>query len=166
VASCYFVHSGGVYSSMSLVNPSTLIRVDGKRAYRSLGDDPGFVAYFRSASPIDMMSKPNIGSRSAERMAGVFYPPRGSAGQMQISDRVTRDSDALDETMTVNWVLHEHPEAKPAFERLLIDLPFEGCDCLDEVAWRHGLESRELLEQLQRAIDAPAESPAVHAALN
>ena len=60
----------------------------------------------------------------------------------------------LDERMTVNRVLHEHPDAQAAFERLFINVPLEGCSCLDEVAWRHGMDSRELLEQLEQTIVA------------
>ena len=58
----------------------------------------------------------------------------------------------LQETMTVNHVLRQHPSAASVFRRLFISIPFEGCDCLDEVAWRHGMESRELLSQLEEAL--------------
>ncbi len=85
---------------------------------------------------------------------------------MPTSDRRAWDSDALDDTMTVNRVLHEHPETKAVFDRLSISSPIEGCECLDEVAWYRGMESRELLEQLRRVIDATTEPPAVHAALS
>lgn len=37
------------------------------RAYRSLVEDPGFVSYFRSASPIDVIGLLNIGSRPVKR---------------------------------------------------------------------------------------------------
>jgi len=37
------------------------------RAYRSLVEDPGFVTYFRSASPIDVIGLLNIGSRPVKR---------------------------------------------------------------------------------------------------
>ncbi|MBI3088429.1 MAG: hemerythrin domain-containing protein [Candidatus Omnitrophica bacterium] len=58
----------------------------------------------------------------------------------------------LDECMTVNRVLHEYPMTQGVFERFLINLPFEGTDCLDEVAWRHGMDSEEFLKQLERVI--------------
>ena len=56
-----------------------------------------------------------------------------------------------DETMTVNRVLQEMPSTRPVFERLFINIPMEGCHCLDEVAWRHGMKSQELLAQLEDA---------------
>jgi iron-sulfur cluster repair protein YtfE (RIC family) len=73
-----------------------------------------------------------------------------------LSPGASRDRIALpfDETATVNRVIHEFPETKPVFERRFINIPAEGCDCLDEVAWRHGMEARELIEHLERAIRA------------
>jgi hemerythrin-like domain-containing protein len=62
----------------------------------------------------------------------------------------------LDETMTVNRIVHEFPRTRLVFEKLFINIPTEGCGCLDEVAWRHGMEARELLENLERAIGACA----------
>ena len=58
----------------------------------------------------------------------------------------------LNEMMTVNRVVQEYPRTKPVFERFFINVPFEGCHCLDEVAWRHGMESKELLSQLEDAL--------------
>jgi hypothetical protein len=37
-------------------------------------------------------------------------------------------------------------------ERLFINVPYEGYDCLDEVAWRRGLDCRQLLVVLEEAI--------------
>ena len=61
----------------------------------------------------------------------------------------------LHETMTPNRIVHQYPQAHAIFDDLLISLAFEGCDCLDEVAWRHGMESRELLAKLEQAIRPP-----------
>ena len=58
----------------------------------------------------------------------------------------------LHECMTVNRIVHDYPTTKPVFERFFVSIPYEGCDCLDEVAWRHGMESQELLDQLEQAI--------------
>lgn len=58
----------------------------------------------------------------------------------------------FDETMTVNRIVHQFPETAPVFRRLFVNILCEGSDCLDEVAWRHGLESRELLANLERVI--------------
>ena len=61
-------------------------------------------------------------------------------------------SSRLDEVMTVNRVVQQFPRTKTVFERLFINVPMEGCSCLDEVAWRHGMESGELLAHLEEAI--------------
>ena len=58
----------------------------------------------------------------------------------------------LDETMTVNRVIQSFPRTRPIFERLFINIPMEGCSCLDEVAWRHGMEAQDLLKTIERAI--------------
>lgn len=70
----------------------------------------------------------------------------------------------LDETMTVNWVIQECPCTQPVFRRLFVNVPFEGTSCLDEVAWRHGMESRELLELLEAAMagNGPHDTLHVH----
>lgn len=62
------------------------------------------------------------------------------------------------ETMTVNRVLLEHPRTLPVFKRLFVSIPYEGCDCLDEVAWRHGMETRELIALLEHAASEATES--------
>ncbi|MBI4003789.1 MAG: hemerythrin domain-containing protein [Candidatus Omnitrophica bacterium] len=64
----------------------------------------------------------------------------------------TGRSPHLEETMTVNRVMQQYPQARGVFERLFVNVPYEGCTCLDEVAWRRGLESRELLERLEQVI--------------
>jgi len=55
----------------------------------------------------------------------------------------------LSETMTVREVLRRHPIMRGVFRGLFIDSRYEGYDCLDEVAWRHGMEIRELLSRLE-----------------
>ncbi len=56
------------------------------------------------------------------------------------------------EVMAVNQVLREFPATKRVFDRLFVNAPFEGCDCLDEVAWRRGMEAQDLIHKLQEAI--------------
>jgi len=58
----------------------------------------------------------------------------------------------LSETMTVGEVVTRYPAAGPALDRLFIDQRFERYDCLDEVAWHHGMESQELLAQLEEEL--------------
>lgn len=63
-------------------------------------------------------------------------------------------SRRLDEAMTVNRVVQGCPATRGVFERFFINVPVEGCACLDEVAWRHGLDTRELLQNLEDAISS------------
>ncbi len=58
----------------------------------------------------------------------------------------------LDECMTVNRVVQAFPRTKEVFERLFVNVPLEGCACLDEVAWRHGMTSEELVKILEGTI--------------
>ena len=60
----------------------------------------------------------------------------------------------LQETMTINRIVHEFPATRPVLEGLFVNIPAEGCQCLDEVAWRHGMESEELLKTLEETIAA------------
>ena len=60
----------------------------------------------------------------------------------------------IDEVMTVNRIVQQFPCTKLVFQRLFINIPLEGCTCLDEVAWRHGMESRELLNSLETVIQS------------
>ena len=59
---------------------------------------------------------------------------------------------AVDAAMTINRIVHEFPSTKPVFDRFSINVPLEGCTCLDEVAWRHGMEAEELLRRLEAVI--------------
>ena len=65
----------------------------------------------------------------------------------------------IDETMTVNRIVQKFPRTKPVFDRFFVSIPVEGCTCLDEVAWCHGMDSQELLESLERAIGTRRLSP-------
>ena len=56
------------------------------------------------------------------------------------------------EDMTVHYVTARYPATQRVFDSLGIHDVAEGYDCLDEVAWRHGMESWELLAHLERVI--------------
>ena len=58
----------------------------------------------------------------------------------------------LHEDMTVNRIIRQHPETLPFFNKLFINIALEGPDCLNEVAWRHGVECRDLLVELEALI--------------
>ena len=70
---------------------------------------------------------------------------------MVTEESLNRAGD-LDETMTVNRIVRAFPCTRKVFERLFINSSLEGCACLDEVAWSHGMESRELLDALEVAV--------------
>ena len=61
-------------------------------------------------------------------------------------------SVSLREEMTVNHVLHTYPQTKTLLERLFINVPYKGYDCLDEVAWRRGMDCCQLLLLLEETI--------------
>ncbi|MBI3087316.1 MAG: hemerythrin domain-containing protein [Candidatus Omnitrophica bacterium] len=85
---------------------------------------------------------------------------RLSAGQEPgAAEPAPTETPALNEVMTVNRIVKEFPRTQRVFEHLFINIPYEGCDCLDEVAWRHGMDSRELLERLETVI---SERPAAN----
>ncbi len=91
----------------------------------------------------------------AEEEAALFpLLERALAGQEPVggAQQPAPPRAPLDETMTVNGVVDKFPNTRRVFEGLFVSIPFEGCTCLDEVAWRHGIESRELLERLERVV--------------
>lgn len=60
--------------------------------------------------------------------------------------------------MAVNRILREFPATKRVFDSLFVNVPFEGYDCLDEVAWRRGMEAEDLIDQLEAVISSPGEA--------
>jgi hypothetical protein len=54
---------------------------------------------------------------------------------------------AVDDRMSLNSFIHLYPWTKPAFEQIL-SLPAEGCDSLEEIAWRRGTDPQALIAQL------------------
>ena len=56
-------------------------------------------------------------------------------------------------SMSANEVMRVFPETKPVFARHGVTCGCEGCDCLDELAWRRGLNSDALLEELRAAAE-------------
>ncbi len=89
----------------------------------------------------------------AEEEAELFPILERVLGAQEVLDSPKQEPSApIDETMTVNRIVHLFPRTKPVFERLFVNVPMEGCDCLDEVAWRHGMDSRELLGDLEKVI--------------
>jgi len=63
--------------------------------------------------------------------------------------------------MSMNEVLARYPQTAPFFRQAGISRTWEGHECLDELAWRHGLGVTQLIGQLQHAADAAAKRPVV-----
>ena len=52
--------------------------------------------------------------------------------------------------MSPNAITHRYPQVSGLFDQLHVDRQQEGCDSLDELAWRRGMNVAELLAELQR----------------
>lgn len=65
--------------------------------------------------------------------------------------------NSLIEEMTVNQVMRIYPATRRVFDALFISSAFEGYECLDEVAWKHGMETFELIAPLRAAIELSPE---------
>ena len=57
--------------------------------------------------------------------------------------------------MSANAVMKVFPATRRVFEKHGVTCGCEGCDCLDELAWRRGLEAKELVKELQQAAAEP-----------
>jgi hypothetical protein len=65
---------------------------------------------------------------------------------------VAHGTEAISSSMSVNEILQRFPQTMPLFERLHINRLQEGYESVDEVAWHHGLDLSQLLEQLQQTV--------------
>jgi len=63
--------------------------------------------------------------------------------------------------MSANAVMKAFPATRAVFEKQGVRCGCEGCECLDELAWRRGLDAKALVEELQLAAEEAAlEEPA------
>ena len=90
----------------------------------------------------------------AEEEAGLFPILERVLGEREASAPTapSATTERIEEEMTVNRVVQRFPNTRPVFERLFVNIQMEGCTCLDEVAWRHGMDSRELLQALEASV--------------
>jgi len=65
----------------------------------------------------------------------------------------------ITEQMSANAVMTQFPSTKPVFEKYGIHCGCDGCDCLDELAWRHGIDAGELVDELQGVISSDVTPP-------
>lgn len=61
----------------------------------------------------------------------------------------------ITEGMSVNAIVRTYPETARVFAQHGIYCGVDACDCLDELAWRHGLDVAQLLPELRAAVQAP-----------
>jgi hypothetical protein len=62
---------------------------------------------------------------------------------------------AITSSMSVNAIVQRYPRTRPVFEQLCVNRPREGYESVDEVAWRHGMDVSQVLEQLRQAAAFP-----------
>ena len=53
-------------------------------------------------------------------------------------------------SMSANAVTRRYPETEALFDRLQIDRYVEGYETLEELAWRHGVDVAQFIQQLRR----------------
>jgi len=96
---------------------------------------------------------PRLRRHMAEEEVGLFPAIEEILGdQEESSAQESSPAVKLHEEMTVNHILHTYPQTKLLLERLFINVPYEGYDCLDEVAWRRGMDCCQLVLLLEEAI--------------
>ena len=66
------------------------------------------------------------------------------------SPGVSPPQAAISGIMSVNEILHRYPQTERIFEQLHVNRLREGYDSVDELAWRHGIEVSQILEQLRQ----------------
>lgn len=66
----------------------------------------------------------------------------------------------ITEQMSANAVMKAFPATRAVFEKHGIRCGCEGCECLDELAWRRGLDAKAFVEELQHAEEAALQEPA------
>lgn len=78
-------------------------------------------------------------------------PPVCRPGGPATSDKSVASPSASRQvvgTMTVNGAIRAYPGTRCLFERWCVNIPYEGCDGLDEVAWHHSMDIATLLREL------------------
>lgn len=64
----------------------------------------------------------------------------------------------VSETMTLRRLLDKFPQCESVFDSLFINCTLEQTTCLDELAWRHGLQFEDLVKRLSPLFCESAES--------
>lgn len=88
-----------------------------------------------------------------------LFPAVDSAEQEQPKAGATL-KPMITEQMSANAVMKAFPATRAVFEKHGIRCGCEGCECLDELAWRRGLDAKAFVEELQHAGEAALQEPA------
>lgn len=91
----------------------------------------------------------------AEEEAELFPAIESLLGDTKLNGKTPAKPPLIKEDMTVNVVTSRFPATQAVFTRLFVSPLYESCDCLDEVAWRHGMTWRDLTDRLEQAIAEP-----------
>jgi len=59
-------------------------------------------------------------------------------------------AEAISGTMSVNEILQRYPSTERVFERMHINRFQEGYESVDELAWRHGMNITDVVEELRQ----------------
>ena len=100
-------------------------------------------------------SRPMIVQRLSEAIDRLQAQMEGQ--ELSIFREVARGRDLPEEipsvisgAMSVNEILQRYPKTERVFEQLRINRLREGYESVDELAWRHGMDVSEVLEQLRQ----------------
>lgn len=140
---------------------------NGTLSHRALAEElekmsPHFVA--ASDQEIEMMRPVVlqwIGNlrRQITHQESRLMPLLASVADTPHEDSALTPHGAVQEDMTVNQVIRLNPKTRPLLEAMFINPLAEGYDCLDEVAWRHGIETHDLVARLQAVMEQGIISP-------
>ena len=61
----------------------------------------------------------------------------------------------ISSSMSANAILRRYPMAEAFFNRLQIDRQSDGYESVEELAWRHGMNVAEVIEQLRQLAAFP-----------
>ena len=83
------------------------------------------------------------------------------AQERAVFPRAERELDATEEAtmisgaMSANEILQRYPQTERVFEQLRINRLQEGYESVDELAWRHGMEVSQVIDQLRQVAVFP-----------
>ena len=77
--------------------------------------------------------------------------PQREHAHLRKKPTVLDSATAISGAMSVNEILQRYPNTEQLIEQLHINRLREGYESVDELAWRHGIDVSQFIEQLRRA---------------